>query len=87
MIAVKWTGFLASSYGAWLDYDVVFYIYNTHLGECLDLSTVAGGPLTGQEAEGTMAGGFVLSILRQGWSNVPNMWDRPYGDCGERQQA
>ena len=35
--------------------------YITHLGESLDLSTVAGSTLAGEETKRTVTGGFVLS--------------------------
>ena len=36
--------------------------YITHLGESLDLSTVAGSTLAGEETKRTVTGGFVLKV-------------------------
>lgn len=41
-----------------MSFELVFQA--THLGEGLDLSAVAGGPLSGQETKRTMTGSFVL---------------------------
>ena len=49
----------------------------THLGERLDLSAVAGSPLSGQETKRAMTGGFVLC----GWTTIQTTWKFFCSDC------
>ena len=63
MTAVKWTGFLGSSYNTFPSAphpNPVPYYSHSYLGESLNLSTVARRTLAGQESKVTVARGFVL---------------------------
>ena len=63
MTAVKWTGFLGSSYDARSlnTYTDSFRKHEeAYLGKGLDLSAVARSTLAGEETKRTVTGGFVL---------------------------
>ena len=65
MIAVKWTGFLGSSFhGTNVMESIANDEFTAHLWERLDLSSVTGSTLPWEEAKGAMARRFVLDDRR-----------------------